>query len=139
MRFFKKSEADWDTAWKDYEAYVRSILSALPESARGLAAISFHNTRVRSVNHLSKKAVEIVLVAEGFNFLEKKYLERGTYTLSFSGVKKAWVPYAAVGSWWVEAEMRLSDIAAFDYQVRLSRDEIRVWADDVLFTQGLCK
>lgn len=139
MRFFKSGGGDWDQAWKDYEAHLRSILNSLPVNARELAAISFHNTQVKSVNHLSKKAVEIVLEAEGYNFLEKKYLKRGTYTLSFSGVKKAWVPYTIVGGWWGDSEMHLSDIAEFDYRVRLARDGIRIQADDVLFTQGLCK
>jgi len=137
MRFFKL-KADWDTALKEYEAYIRSILNALPESARELSG-SFHDARIKSVNHLSKKAVEIVIEAGGFNFLEKRYLKYGTYTLSFSGVKKAWVPYSIVDSYWSCAEMRLSDIAAFDYEVILSNDEIRIQADDVLFTQGLCK
>lgn len=127
--------------WKleKYEVYLRSILDSLPENARELAGTSFHNARIKSVNHLSKKAVEIVLDAEGFNFLEKRYLKRGTYTLSFSGVKKAWVPYSIVGDYWSYAEMRLSDIATFDYEVILSNDEIRIQADDVLLTEGLCK
>jgi hypothetical protein len=85
MRFFKL-KADWDTAWKEYEVYLRSILNALPENARELSGISFHDAKIKSVNHLSKKAVEIVMEAEGFNFLEKRYLKYGTYTLSFSGV-----------------------------------------------------
>jgi hypothetical protein len=139
MRFFKSSKAGWDTAWKEYEAHVRSILSALPENARELAGISFHNAQIKSVKHLSKKAVEIVVEAEGFNFLEERYLKYGTYTLSFSGVKKAWAPYSIVGSYLSCAEMRLSDIAAFDYEVSLSNGGIRIQADDVLFTPGLCK
>ena len=138
MRFFKP-KADWNKAWQEYEAYLRSILDALPQNARELSAISFHDAKIRGVNHLSKKAVEIVMDGEGFNFLEKRYLKYGTYTLSFSGVKKAWVPYSIVGSYWSCAEMRLSDISAFDYEVRLSNDEIRIQADDVLFIQGLCK
>lgn len=137
MRFFK-AKADWEKAWRQYEAHLRSIRDSLPESARALSSLSFHDARITAVRHLSKKAVDIVLEAGPYDFLEKKWLDYGTYTLSFSGVKKVWLPYTVVGDYWLHEEMHLSDAAAFDYQVQLARDEIRVRCNDVLLTRGLC-
>ena len=137
MRFFKP-KADWDKAWKQYQAHLLSIRNSLPENARALSALSFHDAEIKSVKHLSKKAVEIVLEGGPYDFVEKKWLRYGTYTLSFSGVKKAWVPYTIAGGFWLHEEIHLSDIAAFDYQVQLAEDEIRVQADEVLMTHGLC-
>ena len=137
MRFFKP-KADWDKAWKQYEAHLLSIRDSLPENARALSALSFHDAEVKSVRRVSKGAVEIVLAGGPYDFLEKKWLRYGTYTLSFSGVRKAWVPYTVVGDFWLHEEIHLSGVAAFDYQVRLAGDEIRVQADDVLLTHGLC-
>lgn len=137
MRFFK-ANAEWDKAWKQYQTNLRSIRDSLPENARTLSSLSFHDSNTKSVNHLSKTAVEIVIEGGPYNFIEDQWLDYGTYTLSFSGVKKAWVPYTIAGDIWLNEEMNLSDVAAFDYQVRLVRDEFRIQADDVLFTQGFC-
>jgi len=136
MRFFKP-KVDWDKAWKEYQAYLRSIRKSLPENARLLSSLSFHDGKITAVKHISKKALEIVLETGPYDFLEKKWMEYGRYTLSFSGVKKAWVPYTIVGDIWLTEEMCLSEVAAFDYQVQLVKDEIRVQADDVLLTRGL--
>lgn len=137
MRFFKP-KADWDAAFRAYKAHLRSIRNSLPENARKLSALSFHDAEIKAVTHLSKKAVEIVIEGNSYDFLEKSWSEYGLYTLSFSGVKKAWVPYSIVGDFWISEEMHLSEIAAFDYQVALAKDEIRIQADDVLLTQGRC-
>jgi hypothetical protein len=136
MRFFKP-KADWDEAWKRYEAHLRSIGNSLPENARTLSSLSFHDAEIKSVKHVSREAVEIVLEGGPYDFLEKKWLEYGSYTLSFSGVKMAWLPYTVVGDHWLHEEIHLSDVAAFDYQVRLAKDEIRIQAGDVLMTHGL--
>jgi Protein of unknown function (DUF4085) len=137
VRFFK-ADANWDQAWKKYEANLRKIRDSLPANARLLSSLSFHDSTIKSVNHLSKTAVEIVIEGGPHNFIEDRWLDYGTYTLSFSGVKKAWVPYTIAGDIWLNEEMNLSDVAAFDYQVRLVQDEFRIQADDVLFTQGFC-
>jgi hypothetical protein len=137
MRFFKP-KADWDEAWRRYEAHLRSIRNTLPENARALSSLSFHDAEVKSVKHVSKKALEIVLEGGPYDFLEKKWLGYGSYTLSFSGVKKAWLPYTVVGDCWLHEEMHLSDVAAFDYQVQLAKGGLRIQADDVLMTHGLC-
>jgi hypothetical protein len=137
MRFFKP-KADWDKAWKQYEAHLRSIGGSLHVNARTLSSLSFHDAKIKSVKHVSKKAVEIVLEGRPYNFVEKKWLGFGSYTLAFSGVKQTWLPYTVVGDYWLHEEMHLSDVAAFDYQVQLAKDEIRVQADEVLLTRGLC-
>ena len=137
MRFFK-AKADWDKAWKEYEAHLRSIRSSLPEDALKLSSLSFHDAEIKSVKHLSKKAVEIIIKGRGFDFLTRQWMASGIYTLSFSGVRKAWVPYTIVGDFWLHEEMHLSDVAAFDYQIALGKDEIRIQADGVLLTQGEC-
>ena len=136
MRFFHK--LGWDRVFKEYEEHVRAIRDSLPAGARALSSLSFNNSNVKAVKHLSKRAVEIVIEGRGYDFFEHRWLPRGIYTFSFVGVKKAWVPYSIAGNIWLHEEMHLSDIAAFDYQVSLVRDEIRIQADDVLFTQGVC-
>ena len=142
MRFFNP-KIDWDEAWGQYEAHLRSIRDSLPGNARKLSSLSFHDSQIKAVAHLSKSAVEIMVEGSPFDFFEKKWLGRGTYTLSFSGAKKYWAPYTVVGAFWICEELRLSDIAAFDYEVRLSLNSsaasIRVQADDVFLTQGVCK
>jgi hypothetical protein len=136
MRFFKPKAA-WDKAWKQYEAHLLSIRRSLPENARAVSSLSFHDAEVKAVKHVSKRALEIMLEGSPYDFFEKKWLGYETYTLAFSGVKKAWVPYTIVGDIWLHEEIHLSDAAAFDYLARLARDEIRIEADDVLMTQGL--
>lgn len=118
-------------AFDEYRRHLLSIKSRLPESAWRLACLSFHDADVQSVAQPSKREVVIRLDGPGYDF------ERGTWTkgrfttLSFFGVKKAWVPHTIVGDAWLYEEMNLSDIAAFDYQVLLWKDEIRIQADDV--------
>lgn len=137
MRFFK-AKADWDAVFGAYKAHLHSIRNSLPVNARKLSALSFHDAEIKAVTHLSKRAVEIVIEGRGYDFIEKRWSGYGVHTLSFVGVKKSWVPYSIIGDYWISEEMHLSEIAAFDYQVALAKDEIRIQADDVLLTQGLC-
>ena len=125
-----------DQLFKDYATHIKSIRDSLPEGARALSSLSFHDATIKEVRHVSKREIEIVIESGGYDILSEKSLEYGGYTLSFSGVKKAWVPYTIVGDTWLYEEMSLSDIAAFDYQVLLYKDEIRIQADDVRLTKS---
>jgi hypothetical protein len=125
-----------DKLFKEYAAHIKTIRDSLPEGARALSSISFHDATIKEVRHVSKKEVEIVIESGGYDILSKNTLEYGGYTLSFSGVNKAWVPYTIVGDTWLYEEMHLSDVAVFDYQVLLYKDEIRIQADDVRLTQS---
>jgi hypothetical protein len=146
MRFFKRkvmypsrhtevTSKEIDRLFKEYAAQIKTIRNSLPEGARTLSSISFHDATIKEVRHISKKDVEIVIEGGGYDVLSKNSLEYGGYTLSFSGVKKAWVPYTIAGDTWLYEEMHLSDVAAFDYQVLLDNDEIRIQADDVRLRQ----
>ena len=137
MRFFNH-KADWGRVFKEYAEHVRAIRDSLPPGARALSSLSFHDSEVKSAKHLSKRAVEIVIEGRGYNFFTGEWLERATYTFSFVGVKKAWVPYSIAGAYWIHEEIDLSEVAAFDYRVALTKHEIRVQADDVICTQGVC-
>lgn len=147
MKFFKRkvlypfkrteeTDKEIKRLFKEYAAHVKAIRDSLPEGARELSGISFHDATVKSVRHVSKKEVEIVIEGGGYDLFSMSYLEYGGYTLSFSGVKKAWVPHTTVGDTWLYEEMHLSDVAAFDYQVLLYKDEIRIQADRVRLTQS---
>ena len=128
----------WDRLLKEYESHLKSIKSSLPENAWLLANLSFHDATVKSVEMPSKREVVITLYGgwvpqfrESYGMIPKEYLEGNTHRLSFTGVKKAWVPYSIVGDDWLYEEIHVSDIAAFDYQVLLWKDEIRIQADGV--------
>jgi hypothetical protein len=121
--------------FKEYAAHIKTIRDDLPEGARALSSLSFHDAAIKEVKHVSKREVQILIEAGGYDSLSQKTLEYGGYTLSFSGVKKAWVPYTIVGDTWLYEEMHLSDLSAFDYQVLLVKDEIRIQADDVRLIQ----
>lgn len=147
MQFFKRkvmypsrrteeTSKEIDKLFKEYAAHIKTIRDSLPEGARALSSISFHDAKIKEVRHVSKKEVEIVIESGGYDIFSKSILEYGGYTLSFSGVKKAWTPYTIVGDTWLYEEMRLSNVAAFDYQVLLDKDEIRIQADDVRLTQS---
>ncbi len=125
-----------DKLFREYAAHVKAIRDSLPEGARALSSISFHDATIKVVKHVSRKEVEIVIESGGYDILSNKTLEYGGYTLTFSGVKKAWLPYTVVGDTWLYEEMHLSDVAVFDYQVLLVNDEIRIQADDVRLTQS---
>lgn len=115
-----------DKLFKEYAVHLKRIQGSLPHGARALSAADFHDASIKEVKHLSKKEVQIVIEGGWYDGFEY-----GEYALSFSGVKKAWVPYTIVGDTWPYAEMHLSDITAFDFQVLLVKDEIRIQADDV--------
>jgi Protein of unknown function (DUF4085) len=147
MQFFKRkvmypsrrteeTSKEIDKLFKEYAAHIKAVRDSLPEGARALFSFSFHDATIKEVRHISKQEVEIVIEGGGYDVLSKSSLEYGGYTLSFSGVKKAWVPYTIVGDIWLYEEMHLSDVAAFDYQVLLDKDEIRIQADDVRLTQS---
>lgn len=121
--------------FEEYAAHVKAIRASLPEGARALCGISFHDATIKGVRHVSKKEVELAIEGGGYDILSKNTLEYGGYTLTFSGVEKAWVPYTIVGGTWLYEEMHVSDVAAFDYQVLLDGDEIRIRADDVRLKQ----
>jgi hypothetical protein len=120
-----------DKLFRGYAAHIKTISDSLPEGARALSSISFHDATIKEVRHVSRKEVEIVIESGGYDILSKHHLEYGGYTLSFSGVKKAWVPYSIVGQIWLYEEMHLSDLGVFDYRVLLDKDEIKIQADDV--------
>jgi Protein of unknown function (DUF4085) len=115
-----------DRLFAEYASHLKSVRDSLPEGARALAGVSFHDATIKAVKHLSKKEVEIVVEGGGYG-----NLDYGEYTLSFTGVKKAWVPYTVVGDTWLYEEMHLSADNAIDYQVLLVKDEIRIQAADV--------
>ena len=115
-----------DKLFKEYAGHLKRIQGSLPDGARVLSSANFHDASIKSIKHVSKKEVQIVIEGGGYDAFDY-----GEYTLSFSCVKKAWVPYTIVGDTWLYAEMHLSDVSAFDFQVLLVKDEIRIQADDV--------
>ena len=147
MQFFKrkimyphrrteKTSKEIDALFKEYAAHIKTIRDSLPDGARALSSLSFHDATIKEVKHVSKKEIQILIESGGYDILSKRSLEYGGYTLSFFGVKKEWVPYTIVGETWLYEEMHLSDVAAFDYQVLLDKDEIRIQADDVTMTRN---
>lgn len=120
-----------DKLFKEYAAHIKTIRDSLPDGARALSSLSFHDATIKGVKHLSKSEVQILVESGAYDIFSHNTLEYGGYTLSFSGVKKAWVPYSIVGDTWLYEEMHLSDVGAFDYKVLLVKDEIRIQADDV--------
>ena len=126
QRYTTETSRAIDKLFKEYASHIKTIRDSLPEGARVLSNQSFHDATVKEVKHLSKREVQIVIEGGGYGTLEY-----GEYTLSFSGVRKAWVPYSIVGDTWLYDEMHLSDDSAFDYQVLLDKDEIRIQASDV--------
>ena len=133
-RYTEETSKETGRLFKEYSAHLKGIQDSLPAGARELAGFSFHDATIKQVKHVSKREIEIVVEGGPHSILTPEIWDYGEYTLSFSGVKKAWVPYAIVGDIWLYEEMSLSDIAAFDYQVLLYKDEIRIQADDVRIT-----
>jgi uncharacterized protein DUF4085 len=145
MHFFKRkllyppNNKKPDTNVKDlhnaYREHLRSIKSRLPEGAWKLASHSFHDARVVSVARPAKRQLIIILDGAywgcGYDFINEQLLGGRFTRLHFSGVKKDWAPDTIVGDDWLNEEMGLSEIAQFDYQVLLWKDEIRIQADDV--------
>jgi hypothetical protein len=115
-----------DKLFAEYALHLKRVRDSLPEGARALADVTFHDATIKEVKHLSKKELQIVIEGGGYGTLAY-----GEYTLSFSGLRKAWVPYTIVGDTWLYEEMHLSVDSGFDYQVLLVKDEIRIQATDV--------
>ena len=131
----KAQRADVDKLHKSYMEHLQAIKKDLPESAWKLAGLMFHDARVLKMKQPTKRELSITLDGgywgSGYDFFSDRPLN-GRYTdLVFFGVKKAWVPPTIVGDWWLHEEMNVSDIAGFDYQALLAKDEIRIQADDV--------
>ena len=137
MQFFKRkvmypqrrtdeTSKTLDKLFAEYAAHLKRVRESLPEGARVLADAGFHDGTIKEVKHLSKSELQIVVAGGGYGALDY-----GEYILSFTGVKKAWVPYTIVGDTWLYEEMHLSVDNTFDYQVLLVKDEIRIQATDV--------
>lgn len=120
-----------DLLFAAYRRHVETIQSQLPDGARRLSTLSFHDGSIESVTHVSKRELLITLRTGHFDLSTREWLPYGIYSLRFSGVQKAWVPYTVAGDIWLYEEMHLSDLAAFDYQALLYSDEIRVLAREV--------
>ena len=140
MKYFRRkvlfperrgTKVEWDRLFEAYRQHLNAIRAELSEDAWNLARLSFHDAKVKAVAAPAKNRVEIKLGGVAYDLLEKTWSKPQLITLSFSGVKKAWVPDTIVGDVWLYEEMHLSEIAAFDYQVLLHKDEIRVRADRV--------
>ena len=131
-RYTEETRKEIDRLFKEYTAHLKKIQDSLPEGARELADMRFHDATIKEVRHVSRREIEIVIEAGPHSILSPKNWDYGAYTLLFSGVKKAWVPYTIVGDIWLCEEISLSEIAAFDYQVLLYKDEIRIQADEVM-------
>ena len=125
-----------DKLFKEYAGHIKSIRDSLSAGARALSSLSFHDATIKEVKHLSKREVQILIEGAGYDILAQNTSEYGGYTLSFSGVRKAWVPYTIIGDTWLYEEMHLSDVGAFNYQILLAKDEIRIQADDVRLAQS---
>lgn len=123
-----------DKLFKDYAAHIKTMRDSLSQAARALSSLSFHDAAIKEVTHVSRKEVQISIEGGAYDILSQSMLEHGVYTLSFFGVRKAWVPYTIVGDTWLYGEMHSSDDGGFDYRVLLAEDEIRIQADDVLLT-----
>jgi len=132
MRYFKRNAKGLH---REYVAHLQAIRSRLPEGAWKLACHMFHDARVVSVSRPAKRELVIMLDGAywgcGYDFMNDRLLGGRFTRLHFSGVKKDWVPDTIAGDDWLHEEMDLSEIAAFDYQVLLGKDEIRIQADDV--------
>ena len=140
MKYFRRkvlfperrdTKVEWDRLFEAYRQHLNAIRAELSEDAWKLARLSFHDAKVKAVAVPDKRKVLIKIYGTVCDLLEKSRSKPQLITLSFSGVKKAWVPDTIVGDFWLYEEMHLSEIAAFDYQVLLHKDEIRVRADHV--------
>jgi Protein of unknown function (DUF4085) len=125
----------FDKAFRDYREHLESIRSKLPESAWRLACLSFHDAKVLALAQPRKNEIEITLDSAGYHLIQQRWLKVRTTRLLFSDVRKFWVPPSIVADFWLYEEMHLSDLAAFDYQVMMAKDEIRIQANEVdIFT-----
>ena len=146
MRYFKRSllygtdedkrkAKTFDQVHHAYLQHLKVIRPKLSEAAWTLAGLTFHDAKVLSVAQPSRRELLISLEGGysgcGYDFMNDKLLNGRFTSLSFLGVKKFWVPQTIVGDYWLYEEMTLSDIAMFDYQVLLAKDEIRIQADEV--------
>lgn len=133
----KKGESHpFDSIYKSYRRHLESLQPKLSERAWKLACLSFHDARVSSVVRPNKQTLTITLDQPGYDVVRGGWLAARSTTLEFSGVKKEWVPQTIVGDVWLYEEINLSDLAAFDYQVLLWKDEIRIQADDIHISMG---
>lgn len=101
----------WDKLWKEYEAHLKAISSSLSENAWLLANLSLHDATVKSLEIPSRREVVMTLYGawvpqfrEGYGMIPKEYLKGNKHKLSFTSVKKAWVPYSIVGDVWLYEE-----------------------------------
>jgi Protein of unknown function (DUF4085) len=115
-----------DKQFAEYASHLKRIRDSLPEGARVLADNIFHDATIREVKQLSRTELQIVIEGGGHGTL--KY---GEYILSFTGVRKGWVPHTIAGDTWLYHEIHLSDDSTFDFQVLLVKDEIRIQATGV--------
>jgi hypothetical protein len=79
----------------------------------------------------TKTEIEITVDSAGYHLIQRRWLKGRKTRLLFSDVRKFWVPPSIVADFWLYEEMHLSDLAAFDYQVQMAKDEIRIQANEV--------
>ena len=127
----KDSSKAFDNAFRTYKQHLESIRNELPDDAWKLACLSFHDTRVTSVTQPSKREIEISLSGPVYDLIRDGWMKGRTTRLHFYDARKIWVPQSIINDFWLYEEIHLSDIAAFDYQAMLSKDEIRVQANEV--------
>lgn len=125
------AKVEWDKLFEADGRHLNTIRAKLSEDAWNLARLSFHDAKVKAVAAPVKNGVEIQLDGVAYDLLQRTWSKPQLITLSFSGVKKVWVPDTLVGDVWLYEEVHLSEMAAFDYQVLLHKDEIRVRTDRV--------
>ena len=121
---------------KNYDNHYKNIENSLAEDIKSLGKLcSFHDSRIMSIEYLSKEEITIKLDCKG------SYLpSEGVATLKFQNVMFAEISDKHIGGSWVYGEVHLSTIACFDFRALLCNcqhnssfqgDELRIVADKV--------
>lgn len=135
MKFFTRAASralgteegrrEWQWRIDAYLRHLESIGPSLPESARRLARLGLHDSRIVKVDEISTRELRLTLDTRA------TFAPHPEVVLTFRQIREARVPPVAAGMVWLYEEVDRSEVAAFQVRVLLPEGELMVAADEL--------
>jgi hypothetical protein len=135
MKFFTRAASrargteegrrDWQRRIDAYLRHLESIGPSLPESARRLARLGLHDSRIVKVDEIGPQELRLTLDTRA------AFAPHPEVVLTFRQVRDKRIPPEAAGTVWLFEEVHQSKVAAFELRVLLPQGELRVAAGEL--------
>lgn len=116
-----------DLEWAEYQKYLDSIKSRLPDSLFSFAHLNLHDSRIVSITTPRKGSVSMALSEPAYERIE-------SVAFTVQNIQRAFAPERFVGKCLWGHEVTLSDSALFEIRARLETNELFICGNSFSMT-----